>query len=240
MRPLPAVPLHDAIQRSLRQRIEAGEFVEGDRLPSEAELQSAFHASRTPVRQALRRLQLEGVIVRSQGRGSFVSSAKIGAALRDLVSFTDDLRRRGYHVSSRTLAVEETIAPGDLPRELEWRGRTLIHVRRVISVDGEPLALFDHWLSALKLDQVVKAGDMPSLYALMERHGFEPWYGTETIGATTADDEVAALLGCPVSSPLMVMKRLARDITRCPVEYTVYLVRADRYEYQVNIVRQRR
>jgi GntR family transcriptional regulator len=235
------LPLHDTIQRSIRRRIEAGEFGEGARLPSEADLQLQFHASRTPVRQALRRLQSEGLIVRAQGRGSFVASAKIGLALRDVISFTDDLRRLGHRVVSRTLELERRLAPVDVTRELGSEDGQTTFMRRLIVVDEAPLALFDHWLTPrLPYSALVAAGDVPSLYALLNRHGLEPWYGSESIGAVNADADTARILECDPGAALLSMRRVARDLERLPVEHTTYLVRADRYEYHVNLVRQRR
>jgi len=80
------------------------------------------------------------------------------------------------------------------------------------------------------------AGDFPSLTELAARHGFEPYRGTEYVGAAAADERQADLLGCPVGSPLLAMRRISSDIEHEPVENTTYYVRADRYEYQINLV----
>jgi GntR family transcriptional regulator, transcriptional repressor for pyruvate dehydrogenase complex len=56
----------------LKDRVLAGELVPGAKLPSEAELISAFGVSRTVVREAVSRLQAEGLVETFQGRGSFV------------------------------------------------------------------------------------------------------------------------------------------------------------------------
>jgi GntR family transcriptional regulator of arabinose operon len=66
------IPLYAFIKRELKNRIESGELPEGARVPSELELARTYNVSRNPTRQALRDLELEGYIVRSPGRGSFV------------------------------------------------------------------------------------------------------------------------------------------------------------------------
>ena len=236
-----SLPIHELIQRTLRRRIEVGELTEGRQLPSEAALQREFQASRTPVRQALRRLQTDGLIVRSQGKGSFVASAKIGVALRPMVSFGNELRRQGHAVLSRTLSVEWAEAPTEVARWLELEDGHATHLRRLLIVDRVPLTYFEHWLAPTVPHSVfVAAGNFPSLYELLHDQGREPWYGTETIGAAVADREMAELLDYPEGGALVTLLRVTRDMERQPVEYTTYTVRADRYAYEINLMRQRR
>jgi len=239
--PPASLPIHELIQRTLRRRIEMGELTEGRQLPSEAELQREFQASRTPVRQALRRLQSDGLIVRAQGKGSFVASAKIGVALRPMVSFGNELRRQGHDVDARTLSVEWAEAPTEVVQWLGLENGQGTHIRRLLIVDGVPLTYFEHWLAPTVAHSViVAAGSFPSLYQLLQEHGREPWYGTETIGAAVADHEMAEMLDYEEGAPLVTLLRISRDLERRPIEYTNYVVRADRYEYEINLMRQRR
>jgi DNA-binding GntR family transcriptional regulator len=237
----PSLPIHEVIQRTLRRRIEEGELTEGRQLPSEAALQREFRASRTPVRQALRRLQTDGLIIRAQGKGSFVASTKIGVALSQMVSFGDELRRRGHEVGARTLSAKWAVAPTEVARALELKHEHATYLRRLLVVDGVPFTVLDHWLAPTTAHSAfVAAGDFPSLYSLLTEHGREPWYGTETIGASVANTEMAELLDYPQGGPLVTLVRLTRDIEHRPIEYTTYVVRADRYAYEVNLVRQKR
>jgi GntR family transcriptional regulator len=239
--PPASLPIHELIQRTLRRRIESGELTEGRQLPSEAELQREFQASRTPVRQALRRLQSDGLIVRAQGKGSFVASAKIGVALRPMVSFGNELRRQGHDVDARTLSVEWVAAPSEVVQWLGLEDGQGTHIQRLLTVDGVPLTFFDHWLAPTVPHAVfLAAGNFPSLYQLLQEQGREPWYGTETIGASVADREMADMLDYEEGAPLVTLLRVSRDMERRPVEYTNYVVRADRYEYEINLMRQRR
>lgn len=240
--PISSVPIHEFIQSTLRRRIERGELTEGVQLPSESALQKEFQASRTPVRQALRRLQSDGLIVRAQGRGSYVASAKIGVALRPMVSFSGELRRQGHSVIARTLLVRAVPAPPEVAQALGVAlGESTTHIRRLEIVDGTPLAYFEHWLApSIPHASFEAAGDFASLYALLRDHGCEPWYGTETIAAEIADDQIGAVLEYPPRAPLLKLRRVSRDMERRPIEHTVYWVRADRYEYEINLIRQRR
>ena len=95
-------------------------------------------------------------------------------------------------------------------------------------------------ISGIHVPAFVAAGDFPSLYDLLHEHGREPWYGSETIGASAANSEIAELLDYPEGGPLVSLVRLTRDFERRPIEYSTYVVRADRYAYEINLVRQQR
>ena len=179
--------------------------------------------------------------MRAQGKGSFVASAKIGVALRPMVSFGNELRRQGHEVDARTLSVEWAAAPSEVVQWLGLEDGQGTHIQRLLTVDGVPLTFFDHWLAPTVPHAVfLAAGNFPSLYQLLQEQGREPWYGTETIGASVADREMADMLDYEEGAPLVTLLRVSRDMERRPVEYTNYVVRADRYEYEINLMRQRR
>ena len=66
------VPLYQQIKDLLLDRMEHGELVAGDLIPSEAKLGAAFEVHRLTVRQALYELRVEGYVTREKGRGTFV------------------------------------------------------------------------------------------------------------------------------------------------------------------------
>ncbi len=235
----PSLLLHDLIRRELEREIESGALDVGDRLPSEAELQKRFSVSRAPVRQALDRLEATGVIYRAQGRGSFVRERKIGSALRDMVSFGQELRQTGHQVQPKTLAVQliaaDATAASDLGLEV---GSPVIALKRLYVVDGEPLAIFDHRIRPIvEIEYIRQAGDFPSLYSLLRESGYELYGASEAIGAALLTAEEAAFLNVPQPAAALVMKRVSRTATDLPVESTDYRVRADRYEYRVELRR---
>ncbi len=231
--------LHDQIRRELERQIESGVLRVGDRLPSEAELQKRFSVSRAPVRQALDGLEASGVIYRAQGRGSFVRERKIGSALRDMVSFGQELRQTGHEVRPKTLAVEmiaaDATSAGDLGLDA---GSLVIALKRLYVVDGQPLAIFYHRIRPIiDIEIIRQAGDFPSLYSLLRESGFELFGASEAIGAALLTAEEAAFLNVRRPAAALVMKRVSRTATDLPVESTDYRVLADRYEYRVELRR---
>lgn len=228
--------LHEVVRRDLERQITSGQIGVGQWLPSESELQQRYGVSRTPVRHALRELETLGLIRRSQGRGSLVTAARISAGLQMMVSFSEDLRRQGHSVKPRTLSVTqgpqaEAALGLRLPPETEF---TI--VRRLYVVDEEPLALFTHHLApVVRRDAVVAGSDFPSLYALLRDLELAPFEATETIAARLLDGDEAALLCVEQPAAAQLRTRISWTEWGAPLEYTVYLVRADRYETRIEL-----
>ena len=89
------IPFYIQLMDTLRAKITQGEWQPGDQLPGEHTLCDTYGVSRTVVRQALRELELEGLIYRRKGKGSFVSKPKISGALaQKLTGFYQDMEAR--------------------------------------------------------------------------------------------------------------------------------------------------
>jgi GntR family transcriptional regulator len=116
-----AAPLYIQIQRRIRNDIAAGAHAAGDRLPSESELASEFHTTRTTVRHALSQLVFEGLIVRHVGRGSFVSDRTIIRSpidSRRCLTFEEQVALLGRTVTYRSFTYEMMAAPRPVAERL--------------------------------------------------------------------------------------------------------------------------
>ena len=98
------LPLYQQLYEVLRGNIMRGEWKPGDLIPAESELIEQYGVSRITVRQVLDMLVQEGLIYRQRGRGSFVAHPTVEQVLQRLVSFTDDMRQRGFAPSTRILS----------------------------------------------------------------------------------------------------------------------------------------
>src|SRR5262249_55960729 len=133
------VPYYFQLAELLEQEIVGGRWQPGVRLPSEPGLCDRFGLSRTTVRQALSRLEQEGLIMRDKGRGTFVSDSKPRSWLIQTVEgfFHDEFLRSGRRVTSQMLKLDRTTLPpwasDALGLQLDSEG---VVVERVRSVDG--------------------------------------------------------------------------------------------------------
>lgn len=235
------VPLWFQISNILRSSISVGEFGEGDKLPSEGDLNRVFGVSRTTARTALDKLENEGLIFRQSGRGSIVVTSKVDQPLNVLSGFADDMRRRGVEPGYETLLIGFSKADDDVARALNLnQDRRAFRTRRLLLADGQPIGVTTSWIP------ISIIGDIPppdleylnanSLYLWLSKHcGTVLNGGREYIEAAPVDGETADLLKMAHGAPILVAKRLVRDQRNLPVEYAINNYRADRYRYWIDL-----
>ena len=141
------LPLYQQIYEILRTELARGVWQPGDLIPTETDLMARFGVSRIIVRQALDMLVKDGLIYRQRGKGSFVSHPPIEQGLTRIISFTDDMRRRGFRPGTDVLNAELLPAPPPIALPLRVApGEELAHIQRLRLADGEPLAVEDSYL----------------------------------------------------------------------------------------------
>ena len=100
------IPLYSQLVSIIKRNISAGTLSPGALLPSEAELCRTFDVSRSTVRQAIGALEAEGLVVRKQGRGTFVAEPKMRRRTENVYSFTSEISAMGMTPSSTILEFE--------------------------------------------------------------------------------------------------------------------------------------
>jgi GntR family transcriptional regulator len=233
----PAIPLHEQIRRNLEDQIRKGIYKAGDKLPSEAELQHTFGVSRTTVQHALEALETSGYIYRAQGRGSFVKEHKIGIAVRSLSGFSKQLQDVGLSVNTKTLFIKSIRCDEITANELNIKvNAPVIYIQRLFLVDSEPLALFDHrLLPVIPIESFKKMGNFISLYEILTKEGYEIDEALERITAKLLTEKEASLLSVEMPYAALLFKRTAMTSKGLHLEYTTYLMRADRYETLIQL-----
>lgn len=214
--------------RDYLRSVVTHELAEGDPIPSERLLCEQFGVSRMTVRQAVDALVVEGLLVREQGRGTFVAPTKLDLEVR-LASFGEEMVRRGMVPSSRVLAAEVVVATPDVADALDiLPGERVYFLYRVRLADGVPMAIEQSWLSCQLVPGLLDDGVPGSIYGELRRRGLEPDWGEDTVAATEADAQDADLLGIePGKAVLRLARRTFAGQTACVYSRSAY--RADRY-----------
>lgn len=211
------VPRYYAIEQSLRARIAA--LDPHAPLPSDAQLCEEFGVSRMTARGAVQRLVQEGLVYRVPGRGTFVAPARANRTASHILSFSDEMRRRGRTPSSRIVEQMRRAANTDEARRL---GTDEVFVlRRVREADGEPVALETAIFPAARVAELLERDlGSESLFATLAAAGLVPTAGRADISAEAASAEDARLLGVKRGEPLLVERRLIHDQDGAPLELT--------------------
>ena len=137
------LPLYLQLASLTRRCISSGLLKPGDQLPSEAELCRHFNISRSTVRQALKELEEQGLVLRRQGLGSFVAEPKLYRRSENIYSFTSEATAMGRKPGSRLLSFEIIRPSADIRRLMELRDESVEVYRftRIRLVDEMPLML---------------------------------------------------------------------------------------------------
>ena len=137
------IPLYSQLVSIVKRNITAGTLGPGELLPSEAELCKTFNVSRSTVRQAIGSLETEGLVVRKQGRGTFVAEPKMRRKTENVYSFTSEISSMGLTPSSTLVEFEVMEPTPDITRvlELSTQDTAVYRFTRIRNVDGEPLIL---------------------------------------------------------------------------------------------------
>jgi GntR family transcriptional regulator len=233
-------PLYLTIEDHLRAEIARGRMVAGDLLPSEQDLAQRYATTRNTVRHALARLVFEGTVVREKGRGTFVAAplhqSEIDTTTRK--SFEEQMAEHGEKVHFRLLSFAPVTAPDPVAAQLRLRkGATLFELRRLRLIENELIGAECRYI----LPELARGFDDESLHkestiAMVEEalgHGLADL--EITVSATTADQEMAALLACRRGSPVLVRDHLFRDRNRRPVLSGKSIFRGDRYRFTYHL-----
>lgn len=226
-------PQYRRIEQALRERIAA--LQPGARLPSDAELTIEFAVSRMTARNAMQRLAEDGLIERQPGRGSFVAKPPTHRRANRLMTFTQEMLRRGLAPSSRVL--ERSLRPSTAAEAATLGiaiGEPVVHLRRLRCADDQPIAIETTILLGACADPVL-AADLTrgSLHEALARAGFALRRGTGTIEAAAATAGDARLLAMRAGDPLLVERRVIADTHGRPIEATESRYRSDRYALDV-------
>jgi GntR family transcriptional regulator len=232
-------PLYQQIKDLITRSLQAGEWRPGDAIPSEMELAARFKVSQGTVRKAIDALADENLLVRRQGKGTFVAThAEEHTQFRFLRLAPDDGDTEG--AARRFIDCRRVRAPADIARALVLRaGDSAIQVRRVLSFRGRPVVLDDIWLPGALFKGLTAerlAGYRGPMYRLFEAEFGVPMIrADEKIRAVAADAATAALLEVPAGAPLLSVERVSFTYGDKPVEVRrgVYNTIAHHYRNQL-------
>jgi GntR family transcriptional regulator len=225
-------PLYEQIYQLLRTKISEGQLRPGDLLPSEAELVEQYQVSRATVRQALDELVSDGLIQRKQGRGTFVSPHNVEQGLVRIVSFTEDMQRRGLEPGTKLRSAELLPATDALARHLEIPvGEPLARIERLRLADGEPMSIEMSYLVHRYCPGILEQDyTTQSLRKMLEdRYGIRFSSARQSIRAITTTKDIAEALSVKNSGALLYIERISYTEYDVPIEYLRLFHRGDRY-----------
>jgi len=239
------VPLYHQVEQVIRHRISTRQYASGAQIPSEHELGRELKVSRVTIREALRELVRENLLVKVQGKGTFVAP-ELPKVLQPIKynGFLEDLYQRVLQLEvmnvemGRVPVTENVRTTLHLPEST----REIVQIKRCRHVKGEPFSFTINHLPVeigARVDPAVLK-TVP-LNTVLERDLKIPILrAEETVEAAPANPEVASQLAIPVLYPVMHVTRVMFTEKERAFEVVETFYRADKYHYSVNLSRVKR
>ena len=228
-------PLYEQIKVLLTNSLAAGEWKPGEAIPSEQQLAARFRVSQGTVRKAIDALASENLLVRRQGKGTFVASHAHPSYqyrfLRVLSDADDPPTPRNFF-----FGLEHVKAHGEAAKALKLApGATMLVFKRLMSFGGKPVVLDEISLDAARFPGMTLAeleefhGSVYSFYETV--FGIAMIRAQERVRAVAADSIAATHLQVQKGTPLLCVDRIAYTYADTPVEFRRGLCRSDGYSY---------
>lgn len=237
------IPYYVQLIALIKSMIQGRIWKPGVKIPGELELCNTYGVSRTVVRQALRELELEGLLTARKGKGTFVTEPKINESLaQKLTGFYEDMVERGLNPVTEVLHHRVVACPENVAERLQLApGAQVVDIQRMRSVGDSPIQLVTSFIP-YSLCPMLAAVDLTnrSLYQFLESEcGLFIVRGRRFIEAVAADEMEARLLQVERGSPLVMLDSISYLEDGTPVEYYHAVHRGDRSRFEVELVRSR-
>lgn len=225
------------LAEDLRDRLARREWRQGDQLPTEAELVTAYGVSRATVRQALKTLESQGLIITHRGRGSFVADdSMIRAGMQELTSITSTIREMGhvpkmiYHHRVVRPAKPDECDTFDLPENAE-----VLDIQRKILADDITVCYSYDVLPRWAFPADFQAADLTgSVFAYLAEHGGPtPLRALARVHAVTRPEVVWDKEGLADDQLFVLLDQLHYDERSRPFMHTTSYFIEGRFNFTV-------
>jgi GntR family transcriptional regulator len=236
------VPLYHQIQQLIRHRVAKNHYAPGSQIPSEHELCRELKVSRITVREALKELVREGMLLKVQGKGTFVSpDAAMPLPPIKYTGALEDIYERVLKLDVVDVEISRVPVPPSLRQLLGLPSyeTEVTCIKRLRNINGEPFSYTVNYLPVSIGDRIRREDLFTApLMAILEGEINIPIRrADETVEAAPADPEVSSRLRIPVLYPVMHVTRTMYTEGDKPFELVETFYRADKYKYSVSLTR---
>ena len=228
-------PLYDQIKVLLTQSLIGGEWHPGDMIPSEIELAARFKVSQGTVRKAIDSLAGENILIRRQGKGTFVATHNEEGIKLRFLRLTAASGQKEV-LQNELISCSKSKADNRIAKILEIKaGAALIEIKRLLTFSGRPL-IYDHIIVPAApfkgLNSTRVEENQGSLYSMYEtEYGIRMIRAEERLTAVAATKDVAEALNLKLGAPLLSIERVSYTYGDKPMEWRLGLCLTDDHHY---------
>jgi GntR family transcriptional regulator len=237
--PNSSIPLYFQLETYIKMQIKASVLKSGDRMITETELCDILKVSRTTVRQSMKHLVDDGLLVRYRRKGSFIADEKMRRTINYLYNFTENIRDAGAVPLSIVLKQEIRQADQFIREKLKLplNNNKVFFLFRLRCADGVPI-LLEHTYIPYYLCEGIEAFDFSerSLYqTLSGSYALNLFHAEETIEAVIIKGKNKDILKCKTVTPGYKIERVSYLDSEYVFEYTTSLTRSDKCIFRLDL-----
>lgn len=232
------IPLYYQLKEVLLEKIRGGEWLVGELLPSENQLQKDYALSRTTVRQTLSELVVEGYLIRRRGKGTFIAEPKVTYDPARQMELNEYMQSQGVSLSWQFIDKQLLKASEKISLALQIReGSDVLCIRRLRLAGnrtiGYHLAYVPKNFTQYIDEKVFIIGQ--SLDYLKDCPTLLKSRVQRTLEASIADKLDMDWLDAAPNTAILQLERVVYGNDSLPVEFLVARFRGDRFKYQITL-----
>jgi len=227
------IPLYQQLKTKIKDSIISGQLKQGDKIQTEEELSKVYNVSRITVRSAISELVDEGMLVKKQGKGTFVSRTKIDREIIKFLSFSSACRVKGLTPSSKVTKKDIIDPTKDQIDSLKLgKNDKLIRMQRIRFANDEPIMVENNYFSYNNYSFLLDEEHLNnSLYeVLSKKYNITPSKGVSSIEIAKAAEDEAEYLKIHKGSSLLLIKGVVYDEKNIPIHISEEYIDGDKYK----------
>ncbi|WP_338655538.1 GntR family transcriptional regulator [Sporosarcina psychrophila] len=234
------IAMYLQIANVLKQEILSGKIKPGEKIGSERELEERFQVSKITIRKAVEILGKEGLVLTSQGKGTFVKPKKVEQTLDQLQSLSDIIKNSGYHPQVKITKLEMVSTLNIFLQEKDSEiDSHCLYIERLHTVVELPIAFAQVYIPYNLGEKLTKNElENNTIYELLENKlGITLGEAIQSIEACPASEALGKVLDVPEGSPLLKAERLTYSTQNKLIEKITFYYRFDEYAFKIKLNR---
>lgn len=224
-------PIYVQVQNWIMENISSGIWKPNEKIPSESDLADKLQISRGSLKQAIKQLVEDGVLLQIHGKGTFVKGKQLESPVAErLISTAESLLESGNQFTTRVVSVEKLNAPHAVAQFLSMQESDQVYkLQRIRYLEEIPVMFLVNYLSFERFPDLDKVDfENETLFSIMEqRYECKIHWGKRSFMAEGATKSKAELLQIEKGTPIILLEQITYSDQSEPLEYSKVWIRSD-------------
>ncbi|WP_333648751.1 GntR family transcriptional regulator [Lacrimispora sp.] len=231
------IPLYEQLKNAITEDIKAKIYHPGDRMPSETELGEKYGVSRITVRRAVKELCEEDILIRKQGKGTFVLNTGMKNRLDLLGGFHDCMEEQGRAVRAEILEKSIIRVKASYAKDLQiGEDEEVVYLKRIMYADDIPMMMDMCYLPLKRFPGIVDkmTGDFSVFRILKEEYSINLKRYYKVIKVRKATKEISAHLQCRIGDPMFDLFKITYNEDGVPQHIAISILKGENTSYVIS------